>query len=261
MSSRRISANRRAWLDARLSVRDRLVLDWLSRLRLATGQQLEALCFDGLASSSRPVVRGRVLGRLVTWGLLELVDRRVGGSVSGSTSGVYRLSAAGHLIAEPAHTRPTRPYTDRFTAHTLTTSQLAADLVEALQDCDDVTLHSFLTEPASWMPDDLGSFLKPDAYIQLQTEKLTMHWWIEVDLGTESLPALERKLRSYLDFVNRGQLGPAGVVPQVLLTLTGEERVRAVATLLDRLPPPALELFVACSSGRAVVTLLAALDE
>lgn len=261
MSSRRISGQRRLWLDSRLSDRDRHVLDWLSRLRLATGQQLEALCFAGLAASSRPVVRGRVLGRLVAWGLLELVDRRVGGSASGSTSGVYRLSAAGHQLVQPAHARSTKPYTDRFTAHTLATSQLAAGLVTAVAGRPDVALATFLTEPASWMPDDLGNYLKPDAYLQLQTDALTMHWWIEVDLGTESLPALERKLRSYLDFVNRGQLGPAGIVPQVLLTLTSDERVSAVDALLDRLPAPARELFVACRSGRAVVTLLAALDE
>lgn len=261
MSSHRISGQRRLWLESRLSDRDRTVLDWLSRLRLASGQQLESLCFQELATSSRPVVRGRVLGRLVSWGLLELVERRVGGSAKGSTSGVYRLTAAGHAITTPAHARPTKPYTDRFTAHTLATSQLAADLVVAIRAQGDITLATFLTEPASWMPDDLGNYLKPDAYLRLQAANLTMHWWIEIDLGTESLPALERKLRSYLDFVNRGLSGPTGTVPRVLLMLTTEQRVEAVQALVDRLPSPADGLFVACLSGRAVVTLLAALDE
>lgn len=261
MTSQRISGQRRLWLDARLSDRDRTALDWLTRLRLASGQQLEALCFQELAASSRPVVRGRVLGRLVSWGLLELVERRVGGSAKGSTSGVYRLSSAGHAMTEPAHARTAKPYTDRFTAHTLAASQLAADLALATRARDGVTLATFLTEPASWMPDDLGNYLKPDTYLQLQATNLTMHWWIEIDLGTESLPAVERKLRSYLDFVNRGLSGPTGTVPRVLLTLTSEARIQAVQALLDRLPAPAEKLFVACLSGRAIVTLLAALDE
>lgn len=261
MSARRISANRRQWLESRLSERDRQLLDWVARLRLATGQQLEQLAFDDLSPSSLPVVRGRVLRRLVDWNLLELVDRRVGGSAKGSASGIYRLTAAGHAIALPAAARPSRPYTDRFTAHTIATSQLAADLVLALRRHPDYQLDTFVTEPASWMPDGLGSYLKPDAYLRLQSASLTMHWWVEIDLGSESLPALERKLRNYLGFVARGLGGPSGTVPRVVLVVTSDGRLEAVTTLLRRLPYPATELFTICLSGRAVVTLLAAFDE
>lgn len=260
MSTSRISAERRLWLESRLSERDRHVLDWLAAVRLASGQQLEALCFHGLASTSKPVVRGRVLGRLVSWRLLEVVDRRVGGALAGSTSSVYRLTAAGHAIVRPAHSRATKPYTSRFTAHTLAIAQLAADLVTTTRDTA-THLASFITEPESWTADAVGSYLKPDAYLQLQTPALTMHWWVEVDLGTESLPTLERKLRSYLDFVNRGQLGPHGLVPQVLVSLTTPEREAALGRVLDRLPAPAQELFMPCLASRAVVTLLAALEE
>ncbi len=260
MSAHRMSPSRRLWLEARLTERDLVVLDWLSRLRLADGRQLEALCFGGLKTRSRPVVRGRVLGRLTRWALLEVVDRRVGGAASGSASPVYRLAAAGHVIAAPDHSRATKPYTNRFTSHTLATSQVAADLVTATHDSA-ASLPTFVTEPASWMPDAFGSYLKPDAYLQLQAASVTMHWWLEIDLGTESLPALERKLRNYLEFVNRGQLGPHGLVPQVLISLTSGERQHAVEQMINRLPEPAPQLFVPCHTGRVVAIMLAALWE
>ncbi|MBV9380131.1 MAG: hypothetical protein JO242_05610, partial [Streptosporangiaceae bacterium] len=76
MSTRRLSGKQRAWIELRLSDRDHCVLDWVARLRLATGRQLESLCFHGLANQSQPVVRGRVLGRLCSWQVIEVVDHR-----------------------------------------------------------------------------------------------------------------------------------------------------------------------------------------
>lgn len=260
MSAQRLSAGRRAWLADRLSERDRLVLDWLARVRLATGQQLEQLCFDELGPASKPVVRGRVLGRLARWGLIEVVDHRVGGSSRGSTSPIYRLTAGGQLTASAKHARPTRPYTDRFTAHTLATTQLAVDLTAATAGAD-VVLEAFETEPTTWVPDGLGNYLKPDAYVCLQDPALRLHWWTEIDLGSESMPALEKKLRTYLDFVARGQRGPHDLIPRVLISVTSDERLRRVTVLLDRLPDPASELFVPTLAGRAAITMLAALRE
>lgn len=259
MSAKRVSQERLHWLAARLSDRDRRVLRWLADLRLATGQQLETLTFTELRDHSRSVVRGRVLARLVRWGLIELVDRRIGGAASGSTSGIYRLSHAGQVLLTPAAPRATKPYTPRFTEHTLATAQLAADLVQAKQ-MKDFSLPVFVTEPASWVPDGLGNYLKPDAYLQLQTAALTLHWWVEIDRGSESLPTLERKLHTYLNFIARGQRGPHDLVPRVLVVVP-DDRLEAVQRLVERSPAPAADLFVVTNSGRAIVTLLAELDE
>lgn len=260
MSTYRLSAGRRAWVAERLSSRDKLVLDWLARLRLATGRQLEVLCFAGLQVTSQPVVRGRVLGRLTRWGLLEIVDHRVGGSARGSASPTYRLTSGGQTFVASALARPTRPYTDRFTAHTLATAQLAVDLSLAVAGTS-VTLEAFETEPASWAPDGLGNYLKPDAYVCLQDSTTRLHTWAEIDLGSESMPALERKLRTYLDFVNRGQRGPQNLVPQVLISVTSDARLDRVSRLIQRLPAPAVELFVPCLADRAATTMLQAFRE
>jgi hypothetical protein len=61
-------------------------------------------------------------------------------------------------------------------------------------------------------------------------------WAVEVDKATEHLPTLKRKCEAYVDFHQRGQLGPHGVMPRVLITVPDEKRREAVATMLNKLP-------------------------
>jgi hypothetical protein len=259
MSSSRLSAARLLWLEERLSPRDWCVLEHVSQLRLATGQQLEVLCFDGLAGHSRTVVRGRVLSRLVDWGLLEQLDRRIGGAARGSSSAIFRLAVAGQRLMRPARPRATKPYSSRYTSHTLAISQVLADLVRHLPST--ISVPRFETEPASWHPDGLGGRLKPDAYLQIQSADVVLHWWLEVDRSTESLPTLSVKLRTYLDFVARGQVGPAGLVPRVMVSVNRDERLVDLQRLAARLPPPAAQLFVFCRDHQTALALLSELRE
>jgi len=62
-------------------------------------------------------------------------------------------------------------------------------------------------------------------------------------MGTESLPTLRAKLLTYLDFVQRGQLGPDDVVPRVMVGVLTSKRQAAIEVQLDGLPSPAAELF------------------
>jgi hypothetical protein len=82
---------------------------------------------------------------------------------------------------------------------------------------------------------------------------------VEVDLATESLPTLRRKLLSYLDVVERGQLGPANLVPRVLVSCISPARTEAVRSVIARLPEPATDLFVALLDREATVFMLASL--
>ncbi|GAA2734109.1 hypothetical protein [Actinocorallia aurantiaca] len=80
---------------------------------------------------------------------------------------------------------------------------------------------------------------------------------MEVDRATESLPAVRRKLLAYLDFTNRGQTGPDGVMPRVVITVPDARRQAAVVGLLGELGnlPPAL--FTVVRFDRAVPFLTA----
>ena len=71
---------------------------------------------------------------------------------------------------------------------------------------------------------------RPDAFIRLERDEGADYWWYEADLATESLPTIHRKLLAYLDFVQRGQFGPDGIVPRVLVGVPTSKRQAAVQT-------------------------------
>jgi hypothetical protein len=144
-------------------------------------------------------------------------------------------------------------------AHIVAVSELYVQLVEA-QRVGRLILRQFITEPAAWWPNGHGGWLKPDAFLATSNGQVDQLWWVEVDRATESLPTIARKLRAYLDFVNRGGIGPRGGIPRVLVSVPSEARRSAVARLVAGLPSPADELFVVVVQDEVVVRMVAALE-
>lgn len=245
----RVRAGHVAWVGARLSPRDWAVIETVNRLHLVTGRQLERLYFVELAGRSRTVTRSRTLARLVSWRVLMPLPRRVGGAGRGSTVSVYALDTAGHrLLTErmnqkvvQSKVRRPGPPSERFVNHIVATSELYVSLVEA-ERAGQFQLRTFQAEPASWWPNGLGGWLKPDAFLIVSNGTVDYLWWMEIDLGTESLPTVMRKLRTYLDFVNRGQTGPLRAVPRVLVSVSNDMRRAALMEQARPLPAPADEL-------------------
>jgi hypothetical protein len=245
-----------------MSTRDTQIVDTVHRLRLVTGAQLERLHFADLAHSCRSRVRRRVLARLVSWRVLATLPRRVGGVRAGSAGLIYTLDTVGAWLvrlhaATTGHNAPRRPTQPgvAFTSHILAVAELYVQLVEHTPT-GNVRLLAFDAEPACWWPDDAGGHLKPDAHTLLATSGYQDAWWIEVDQGTETLPRLKKKLVSYLDFQRRGGIGPAGVLPRVLLTTSTAQRCAAITGLMTGLPPPADALFHAVVHEAAADVLI-----
>ena len=263
MSARRGGHAHGAWLAERLSERDWQIIEAVNRVRMINGNQLERLCFAALTGHVRAVVRGRVLRRLVTWRILMVLPRRIGGALHGSSGSVYALDTVGaRLCAERQaatetlqRVRHSSVPTERSVRHTLAVSELYVGLIEHARG-QGAQLVSFAAEPAAWWPNGIGGVLKPDAYACLAQGNVRDHWWIEVDLATESLPTLKRKLQAYLDFVERGQLGPGNLVPRVLVSGSTVARYAALRSVIARLPTPAEGLFVALTSHEAPSFLL-----
>jgi Replication-relaxation len=248
------------WVGERLGERDRAILNSVARLRLLSGSQLERLHFSDVSSSARARVRRRVLARLVSWRVLLTLERRIGGVRAGSSGLVFALDSAGQWLASAASGRHrTEPPGGLFVAHQLKVAELYVSLVERARQDEAVTLGEFMAEPASWWPNGLGGWLKPDAYLSLKADGVTDAWWLEQDMSTERLPTIQRKLRAYLDFAARGQVGPTGVMPRVLLSVPDDARQDAIGELIARLPYPADELLYVTTAARAASFLLAVL--
>src|SRR2546429_3192581 len=128
MSRRYLSTNRLAVLEATLSPRDWAILATLSRLRLATGRQLERLYFVGLTRRRAQ----QALASLVARGTLARLPRTVGGVRAGSAGHVYTLDAAGlRLVTKTTGRRPRAWNVGLpFLAHSLAVTELYVRLVE-----------------------------------------------------------------------------------------------------------------------------------
>lgn len=261
-SPARIRAPYVDWVSARMSARDWEITQAVNLIRVATGQQLERLCFASVAEGrSRTVTRSRVLARLVRWRVLAPVGRRVGGKEKGSSVQVFALDSTGQRLlaqrqleaGEPVRVRrpvtPTRYGRD----HLLAVAELYTTLMEQAR-AENVRV-TFQAEPGAHWPDGLGGRLKPDAYVVLEREGVRDHWWVEVDQATESLPTLRSKLAVYLEFQRRGGLGPEGLTPWVLVSAVSARRREAIAAVVARLPGAADLVRVTCHQDAAAFML------
>ena len=239
------------WLVERLSARDWFIIQTLDRVRLASGLQLERLHFHELAGRSRSVMRWKVLKRLADYRVITALDRRIGSAQRGSTCTRYVLDSAGQrLVQLRAHRefpqrrfrRPGLPG-ERFVTHLLAVTELYVMLVEHARS-GQFTLAEYQVESAAYWRDGLRGWIKPDAFVKLRQGTVIDYWWYEADLATESLPTVRSKLLTYLDFVRRGQLGPDGVVPRVLIGVPTSQRQGAIQDLVGDLPSPAEVMFV-----------------
>lgn len=262
----RVRAARVEWLAERLSPRDWRIVRDVNRVRLMSSGQIERLHFGEVGESARGHTRRRTLARLVDWRVLTTLERRIGGVRAGSAGLIFVLDSGGERVLQLAPNatterrvrRPGVP-TELFVKHILAVTELYVLLTEGTRLAPGLELAAFNAEPGSWQPNGLGGWLKPDAYAALACKGVVDHWWIEVDRATEGLPTIRRQLGAYVDFVNRGQLGPDGVVPRVLVSVPDQRRADAVRDVAAGLPEPATALVSVMQHHEAIDFMVDAL--
>lgn len=269
-SAPRLGRRGLAAVRAQLSDRDVAVVSSVAAFRFLTGRQLERLRFPpppGSSATSRATaarVARRVLARLSRDRLLVRLERRVGGVRAGSASFVYALGPVGQRLIDPEATRPRRHEPSiTFLLHTLAVADVYVGLVAA-ERAGRVEISQYQTEPACWRryPALSGEhWLKPDLFVVLVAGDFEYHAFVEVDCGSEHLPALLRKCRQYEAYYRSGQEQVRrGLFPRVVWLMNERrraERLRAAIRQDQRLSG---ELYAVGCPAAAVVDLLTAAD-
>jgi hypothetical protein len=210
-------------------------------------------------------VARRGLSRLARLGVLQPLERRVGGERAGSTSTTFAVGRAGQYLLQSGAASRRRVRTAhtpgaRYLAHTLAVAQLYVELV-AVERQGLVELLGFEPEPECWRPYMVGfgarQVLKPDAYVKLGVGDYEFSWFIEQDMATEALPTIKGKALRYHAYFRTGiEQAARGVFPRVLWIVPDAARAKAVRETLAQLPADAHRLFVVATTAEALALLI-----
>lgn len=240
-SSTRASSPRRVHdidhIIERLSQRDFAILRSVAEHQFLTVPQVEALHFSTHAESSGPRIARRTLARLRDLRLLGTLERHIGGLGAGSEGLVHYLDVVGDRALTGRGGRHARRFHEpsrRFLRHRLAVADAHLSLIGAHR-ARRLELVDSAVEPASWRSYvGLGGAqltLKPDLYAETAapTDSDLVHgWFIEVDLGTESITTLIRKCRAYESYRQTGiEQTRAGGFPLVVWSVTHHDAGRA----------------------------------
>lgn len=242
-------------LRTELSVRDEEILTFLNSHRYATTTHLRDVFFAEhatLTAGTRACIR--VLHRLLHNRLIARLERRVGGTARGSAATIWYLDAAGERLTRPEGARRRRfaSVSTPFLAHTLAVTDTHVALIACARtgvfDIERVNL-----EPDTWRPflarAGTAGILKPDLYIHLATPDYDDHWYLEIDLGTESIPVLLAKSRTYTAYQGTGRAQVEhGVFPRVLWILPTAARAARLNAAIRAAPDLDNRLFVCITS-------------
>lgn len=232
-----------------LSERDVAILLTLREYRLATGAQLRRWHFAGHASPTAAARAARSgLKRLAELGLLDHLQRRIGGVRSGSTGYIWHLSRAGHRLlahiegtALPARLNVAEPSL-RKVDHTLAVTEVGLRLYEETR-AGRLEVIECSPEPSCWRSylstGGVRATLKPDLFAVTAKpgdDSEALHF-IEVDRATESPTTIQRKAAQYTVYQRIGlEQKVQGVFPYVVWLVPDEQqadRLRA-ALAADR---------------------------
>lgn len=245
-----------------LSGRDLAIIGQVADLRLMTGRQIESIHFDAAdhetAAAAARAAR-RTLERLARHNLLVRLERRIGGIRAGSGSWIYALGPVGHRILNRDEPRPRyREPSVTFVEHTLAATQLVVDLtVEAKRGR--LELLVMQAEPRCWRTFTSVNgltVLRPDLFVSIGAGDFEHRWFAEVDRGTEHMPALIRKCRTYQQYYETGtEQRDHGVSPRVCWIMPDIRRGNRLRDAIHKDNKLTDALFVITTMNDAMATL------
>jgi len=229
----RVSRKQLEAFEAVLSDRDKSILNIIWEYRYLTTDQIKRLCFMGCATD-RAALRtaSRVLKKLREMKLISILDRQLGGVRAGSGSYIWYLApAGGHLLRMMnstirAHKKQFEPST-YFLAHTLAVAECYVRITEICID-KKMKMTEVQNEPANWRSyNRCGKIasLKPDLFAVTACGGYEDHWFLEVDMATESAGKIIEKCHRYHEYYRTGlEQKQHGVFPLVVWIVPAEAR-------------------------------------
>lgn len=246
--ARRIGKTALQAIEGTLSDRDRQILESIQRHRFLTTGHIQTLHFADHASPSAGARATRsVLERLRKHRLVATLDRRIGGIYGGSSTPTYFLDTAGIRLVSDASKRRRHEPSRTFVQHTLAIADTTVALTMA-ERAGQIELIAADPEPFCWRRyPGLGGAavtLKPDLHAVTAPgpdSDFEDSWFIEIDLGTETIPTLIRKCREYESYRRGGtEQDRAGVFPIVVWVMsapnadTAQRRIHSLTAQIAR---------------------------
>lgn len=238
---------------AQLMPRDLAILDDLEAFRLLSTRQLQRLHFriapaHHVSFGAATKATMRVLSRLQRVGVINHLERRIGGARRGSQGFIWQLTSTGATVqrtrrGEKRRRRYTEP-SALFADHTLAVADLAVTVRE-LSDKGILEVLILETEPASWREwvgrQGTTETLKPDLHAVTATTEFQDHLFIEADQGSEHSSQILAQCAAYARYHQTGiEQHNRGVFPAVLWVTPTEKRAAALERAIakdESLPP------------------------
>lgn len=242
--------------------RDRQVLELIARHRFLTTHQIQRFAFNDLGTEESAARTTRhVLQRLARTALIRSLAQRIGGVRAGSSARVWQLAPAGaRLLRDEGTVYRTHEPSTRFLAHCLAIADVHLGL-RGLQHLPSVDAVHVQVEPECWrrFTGNGGEprWLQPDLAATVQTAEFDDRWFVEVDLGTESLPTLLKKCGQYETYRATGiEQDEHGAFPLVLWLFSKPERADTLQQNIRRSPrfTPQLYRFATADTFSEVIT-------
>lgn len=217
-------------LRANLSDRDLAIVSAVGEHRYLTARQIERLLFVSHQTPTTATrICRRVLQRLTDDRVLNRLERRIGGTAAGSASYIYSLGPAGQrLVSGDERRRRGHEPSPVFLLHTLAIADTRIEL-EIAHRASTLRLSSVEAEPNCWRsfhgPGGGLERVRPDLYVATSSDEFDDFWFLEIDLSTESIPAVVRKCQAYEQYRRSGrEQERSGVFPAVVWVTPDERR-------------------------------------
>lgn len=255
-------------LEQHLTARDHAILHDLERFRLLRSDHLQRLHFSvvpfGAHVSLLAAIRAtnRVLTRIERLGVIAKVSRRIGGPSPGSGATIWQLAPAGERFLRALRGDPDRRKFEApgaaFISHTLAIADVAVEAIEQAR-LGHYEVLDIETEPWSWRTFQTGAgttTLRPDLLLVTADAATETHSFIEVDRGTEHLPAIRRKCGLYQRYYRDGsEERTRGLFPAVVWIVPDEPRAIAIRTAIETDAALDTDLFTVVTTDAALAAL------